>query len=264
MEFLNSLNLEILNRGIEPTFCSGSRKEVTDITLGSYGVLESITGWKVSLEPSLSDHRHSLFTLQGSVHGTPDQEPYRHQLGLLSRWPKGKRERGPEMNMKDEVGLGLAVCWVQQALITAYEDNFPLRPVRKGRKSLRWTLELESLRMEVRQLFNRCRADNNSNSWELYREAQWRYRKEVQKASKETWRTFCSYVKDLLRSARLHRALSRDPKIRLESLVAPSGERTQFERETLDLLLATHFPNSIVMERGAVPAAACRTKSLDL
>ena len=118
--------------------------------------------------------------------------------------------------------------------ITALSD-----PLKKGRKSLRWTSELESLRREVRQLFNKCRADNNPHSWELYREAHQRYRKEVQKASKETWRTFCSSINDLPRSARLHRALSRDPKIRLGSLMAPSGGRTQSEGETLDLLLAT-------------------------
>jgi len=47
------------------------------------------------------------------------------------------------MNMKDEAGLGLAVHWVQQALITTCEDNCPLRPVRKGIKSLRCTLELQ-------------------------------------------------------------------------------------------------------------------------
>jgi hypothetical protein len=76
------------------------------------------------------------------------------------------------MNIKDEVGLGLAFHWVQQALISAYEENCPLRPVKKGRKSLRWTSELESLRREVRRLFNRCRADNNPHSWELFREAQ--------------------------------------------------------------------------------------------
>ena len=44
---------------------------------------------------------------------------------------------------------------------------------------------IKSLRREVRMLFNRCRA-NNSQSWELYSEAQRRYRKEVRKASKET------------------------------------------------------------------------------
>ena len=46
MEFLSSLNLEILNWS-ESTFCSGSRQEVIDITLWSYGLLENITGLKV-------------------------------------------------------------------------------------------------------------------------------------------------------------------------------------------------------------------------
>ena len=80
----------------------------------------------------------------------------------------------------------------------------------------------------MRWLFNKCQADNVPHSWELYGEAQRKYRKEVRKASKETWRTFCSSVNDLRRAARLHRALSRGPKIRLESLVAPSGGCEQF------------------------------------
>ena len=100
----------------------------------------------------------------------------------------------------------------------------------------------------MRWLFNKCQADNNPHNWELYREAQRGYRKEVRKASKETCRTFCSSVTDLPWSARLHRALSRDLKIRLGSLVAPAGGRTQSKGETLDLLLAIHFPNSVVIE----------------
>jgi hypothetical protein len=106
--------------------------------------------WEVSLEPSLSDHRHIPFTLRGSA------------LVLLIRNPKGtnwgsfrgslgeKLERGPEMSMKDEAGLGLAVHSIQQALISAFKDNCPLPPIRKGKKSLRWTRELELLRREVR------------------------------------------------------------------------------------------------------------------
>jgi hypothetical protein len=43
------------------------RQEVIDITLGSYGLQDRILDWEVSLEPSLSDHRHILFTLRGSV-----------------------------------------------------------------------------------------------------------------------------------------------------------------------------------------------------
>jgi len=194
------------------------------------------------------DHRHILFTLRGSVPALLIRNPRGTNWGSFQDSLRDKLERGPEMSMEDEAGLRLAVHWIQQALFTAYEENCPLKPIKNGRKSLKWTSELESLRREVGRLFNRCRVDNKPCSWELYREAQRTYRKEVRKASKETWRTFCSSINDLPRSARLHRALSRDPKTRLGSLVAPTGEHMQSKGETLDLLLATHFPDSIVAE----------------
>jgi hypothetical protein len=75
-------------------------------------------------------------------------------LGLLPREPEGEAGEGPQ----DEHGLGLAIRWIQQALISAFEENCPLRPVRKGRKSRRWTVELQLLRREVQRLFNRHRA----------------------------------------------------------------------------------------------------------
>jgi len=53
VEFLNYSNLESLNQGNKPIFCSGSRLQVIDITLGSFGLLKSITSWMVSSEPSL-------------------------------------------------------------------------------------------------------------------------------------------------------------------------------------------------------------------
>ena len=64
-------------------------------------------------------------------------------------------------------------------------------------------------------------------------------------------------------SARSHRALSRDPKIELGSLVAPLGRHTQSKGETLELLLTTHFPNLEVTEKMAVPAAAHDARCCD-
>jgi hypothetical protein len=72
------------------------------------------------------------------------------------------------MNMKDEAGLRLNIHWVQLALISAYEDNCPLRPVKIGRQFLKWTSELESFRRGVRRLCIKCRTDN-ARSWEFYR-----------------------------------------------------------------------------------------------
>jgi len=45
--------------------------------------------------------------------------------------------------------------------------------------------------------------------------------------------------------------------------VTRTGERKQTGRETLDLLLASHFPDSIVAEEGVIPAAACRATRVD-
>jgi len=44
-KFLSSSCLEILNQGNEPNVCSGSKLEVIDITLESYELVESFTGW---------------------------------------------------------------------------------------------------------------------------------------------------------------------------------------------------------------------------
>jgi hypothetical protein len=129
------------------------------------------------------------------------------------------------MNMIVEASLGLAIIWVQQALNSAYEDNCPLRPVKTGRYSLKWKSELESLRKGVRWLFNKCWRDKNLELGTLQRslaEIQ-----EVRKASKDAWRTFCSSINDLPMTARLYRALSRDPKIKLGSLAASSGRCMQ-------------------------------------
>jgi glucose-6-phosphate isomerase len=92
---------------------------------------------------------------------------------------------------------------------------------------------LESLRRNVRRLFNKNRRDQTTHSWELYREDQQAYRKEVRKVSKETWRAFCTSINDLPRAARLHRALSKDPKVRLGSWCLPQESVRSLRRKLL-------------------------------
>jgi hypothetical protein len=54
---------------------------------------------------------------------------------------RDRLERDPEMDMKIVAGMGLAIHWVQKALVLTYENNCPLRPVKMGRQSLKWTTE---------------------------------------------------------------------------------------------------------------------------
>lgn len=46
---------------------------------------------------------------------------------------KYRLEWGLEMNMEDDAGLELATLCVQQALISAYKGNCPLKPVMTGK-----------------------------------------------------------------------------------------------------------------------------------
>jgi len=80
---------------------------VIDITLGSYGLLESIIRWEVSREPNFSDHRHVLFTLRGSVPALLIRNPRDTNYGSFREDLRDRLEKGPELSMEDEAGLGL-------------------------------------------------------------------------------------------------------------------------------------------------------------
>jgi hypothetical protein len=164
VEFLDALGLEILNRGNEPTFCNGYRSEVIVITLGSFGFLDYIENWEVSMEPSLSDHRHILFTLRGSLPARLSRNPRGTKWDSFREELRDLLRRGPMEYIRNEAGLGLSFQCLQNALITAYENNCPMRLVKPARNSLSWTARLEVLRRGVRRLFNRGRSDRTPRS----------------------------------------------------------------------------------------------------
>jgi ABC-type lipopolysaccharide export system ATPase subunit len=61
MEYSLSTNLNILNKGNEPTFVISNRKEVIDWTLVTAKIGYLVTNWHVSDKISLSDHRYIVF-----------------------------------------------------------------------------------------------------------------------------------------------------------------------------------------------------------
>jgi len=96
LEFLNFMNLEILNQGNDSTFCSARRLEVM-IPWGPLDSWKNFKTWEVSSEPSLSFHRHTLYSVHfGGLHtSTPDQESWGYQLGLLMGGTEGQVGMGP-------------------------------------------------------------------------------------------------------------------------------------------------------------------------
>lgn len=67
LDFILDNNLELLNEGVEPTFSARGAATIIDLTLSSEGVSKRIRGWHVSNEPSLSDHRYIIFSVDNPV-----------------------------------------------------------------------------------------------------------------------------------------------------------------------------------------------------
>ncbi len=63
MSFISTTQLDIMNRGCEPTFINKARQEVIDITMVSNKLSDFIKNWHVSSDISLSDHRWIRFEL---------------------------------------------------------------------------------------------------------------------------------------------------------------------------------------------------------
>jgi hypothetical protein len=97
MEYFVSSNLNILNKGNEPTFAVHSRQEVIDLTLGTNRIGDLVSNWHVSDDPSLSDHRHICFQIHNikveqSTYRNPKrtnwesyQDDLQVNLGTISR-----------------------------------------------------------------------------------------------------------------------------------------------------------------------------------
>jgi hypothetical protein len=63
MKFLVSSNLNILNHGNELAFVVCNWREVIDVTLGTKKIVNLVSNWHVSDEPSLSDHKYICFQI---------------------------------------------------------------------------------------------------------------------------------------------------------------------------------------------------------
>ena len=134
------------------------------LLLGPYNRIQAASGWSCSSQgykpqvyEFLPQSTNFLFTLVGSVPVRLIRNPRGTSWDSFREELQGILERGP-------AGLGLANLSVQQALISACENKCPLKRVRTGRHSLKWTFELKCLRREVRRLFTKCRADKTPHS----------------------------------------------------------------------------------------------------
>nr|XP_012215699.1 PREDICTED: uncharacterized protein LOC105668092 [Linepithema humile] len=147
----SSTDLEILNTGDEPTFCTIARREVLDITVCSRQLIQEVVEWRVSTEPSLSDHRQISFRI-----ATARGKEVKFKNPRKTKWDSYRENlanslKGFPKRHGTEDELETYVDYLQRSLVNCHESNCPERAVTNSRGTSWWTPGLQGLRVAARR-----------------------------------------------------------------------------------------------------------------
>ncbi|XP_062704013.1 uncharacterized protein LOC134286420 [Aedes albopictus] len=236
LDYIYNNEIDICNRGEAPTFINAIRQEVLDLTLCSPKISEKIKNWHVSDEASLSDHMQILFEYEAG-----------QQLTQTIRDP---RKTNWEL-YNSELRAGVNTLQTSSKSCTELEEsskqisNLILNAFNKSctAKERWWNNRLAKLRKKTRKMFNWAK---RTQQWGPYKESLTNYNKEIRRSKRINWRHTCESIETTPETARLQKILAKDHSNGLGTLKKENGTFTNSANETLELMMKTHFPCSVI------------------
>lgn len=226
-----------------------ARQEVLDLTLCSAAFADKISNWHVSEEASLSDHRQIVFDvaaghLKRETYRDPKDTDWNAFQGHLTR---SKPEAPSRLRTPED--LDTAANTLQRRITAAFQASCPKKVREISRDVPWWSENLSSLRKEARRLFNRAKL---TSEWDAYRAALTKYNLELRRAKKASLANFCEDISSMSEATRLQKALAKDHSNGLGQVRDEQGTLTVTNKETLQVLMSTHFPESTEREEDTV------------
>lgn len=246
LNFILSSNLSIANRGNVPTYIGPTSENVLDITLYTETETCILDNWQVLKKPSLSDHRYISFEISFKTNKTP--KPYRNPA--KTNWDLYAELVEQQLDGKCPVAiwksdtLEATVAFLTKTLTAAFERACPLSIPRTKSRPPWWNNQLKITRDSVRKSFTLAKRIDDPGLWTEYRTKLKDFKKELRYAKRTSWRKFCEVIENTSETARLKKILSKSPTLDT-LLVKNDGTWTEDSRETLEVLLYTHFPGCL-------------------
>lgn len=242
LNYMSSNNIDICNRGDSPTFVNSIRQEVLDLTICSDLLSEKIVNWHVSDEESLSDHKQIRFDFKA---GSEITESYRNPKKTnwdLYRFHLTNKNSYNGEQFTTVSQLENASDGIIDQMVSSYHASCPIQQRSSNRDVPWWNDKLAGLRKKSRRLFNRAKI---TLDWVEYKKALTEYNRELRHAKRKDWRRVCETINNAPAAARLHKVLSKDHSNGLGCLKKEDGSYTVDSSETLEVMMRTHFPESI-------------------
>ena len=273
LDFLSTNDLEIVNKGNDPTFVRSNCSTVIDLTLASRFLSTKIKNWEVSKDWSGSDHKYIAFSvgkinnfiLTYRVPQRTNWEEYRERLEV--------RVNKLKLKISTVAQLDNLAKDMNDAILEAYNLSCPMMKKNTNRENLWWNEFLRKSRQKVRKLENRAhnkqlrepgREEDRENALKEYKEAKTKYNNDIRQAKRETFRCFLEKMNDIGSSARMHKLLSKNHANSLGALRQDDGSYTVNSKQTLELMAKIHFPESSILNENAGTTSIQNQQGTDL
>jgi len=201
--------------------------------LVSDSLVGAVKNWAVSDEHSFSDHRfiETVLSLDSPLpvsFANPRRADWlRYKEVLTNILPMA-----PSESITNPQELDGTVYKFTEACNTVFKVACPTWKPRGRKKPPWWTQQLSTLRTNCRCLFNRAMAGNEDTNWLNYKYKISSYKKDIRRAKRTAWQTFCSDIEKTTDAARLRKILSK--------IAEPLG----YLQKANGVLLDAHFPGS--------------------
>ncbi|XP_068989725.1 uncharacterized protein [Neodiprion pinetum] len=177
LEYLSSVELDILNKGSRSTFITSHKQKVINLPLCNHRLLELISDWWVQEEHTLLDHRRITFSLaaKAGLESTGIRRNPRATVWSSDKQELGWRLQGPCSHLSSASVVESEVIHLQSSIIQAFEAAYPAKPKVNKSKVPWWHGELGKFGPSSRKLLNRALRTNKDTDWAAYTAAQKEY-----------------------------------------------------------------------------------------
>ena len=238
-------NLTVMNVGSVPTFKTERAESIIDVALINAYAYEnlSLQDWRVDESTSFSDHRYVLFQWGGY---TPNEQHFRNLKRADWRLFNYKTTVDDLPDIFDD-GSNINECAkaLHDLINMALDVACPMRKAIKKRPNSWWCSELASLREEVRHLENI--KGHSSHHYNRYREKWSNYRRAIEKAKRDSWRSFCGKANSAREISKLMNTL-KTKSLKGIGMIKRNGVYCETPKDSLEALMSEHFIESEEVE----------------
>ena len=235
-DFIMHYNLSVLNVGHHPTWQSSRYSSIIDITL-TMGNNSDVHGWHISDKVIHSDHfMLEMYFFDKKISPTMikkvNWDAFQSNLCLENK----------HIRLWTPVTIEAETAALTKAMTNALAKSSFSVPL-KRKDAMWWNDDLNLQYKKVNQLWREKQKSPNKAA--LYLAEKKHFLKNVRKAKRKSWKSFCNQINDPNSMISLNRIVKNGVQTKIGLLKNKDGKYARTINESIDILMESHFKRSV-------------------